>query len=177
MRSSQYTGKYEKRRSVRLPLSVWLSYILVITMVLTGVTLSGYVSSASDEQTARVAVMGAGAQMLVTDQLHIAPGETLEIPFEICNKDELGRVCEVALRYTLSVRNIENNLPLTWELYYGNETGVSEGSLKAGEAQSDRYTLKVSWPTDKNDAALAFEVDAFEISIVAEQISGGGGGA
>lgn len=172
----RYTGKYQKKRARRVPLSAWLCYALVLTMALTGITLSGYVSSASDQDAARVAVMGAGIHALTTEQIYICPGETVQIPFSITNTDELGRVSEVTLDYAITIENIENNLPLTWELYSGDAVAERSGRLKPGQEQDISYNLKVTWLADQNASAMAFEVDALRITVTAEQVQTGGAG-
>lgn len=177
MAFGKYTGKYQKKRIRRVPLSAWLCYALVVTMALTGITLSGYVSSASDQDGARVAVMGAGVQALTTDQIYICPGEKVQIPFSITNTDALGRVSEVTLNYSITVENIENNLPLTWELYSGDAVAAYSGRLNPGQEQTLSYSLEVTWPAEQNASAMAFEVDALRITVTAEQVQTGGAGA
>ena len=144
----KYAGKYEKKRTQRVPLSAWLCYALVVTMALTGITLSGYVSSASDQDAARVAVMGAGVQSLTTEQVYICPGETVQIPFTITNTDALGRVSEVTLDYAITIEKIENNLPLTWKLYSGDAEAAYSGRLNPGQEQTLSYSLEVTWPAE-----------------------------
>lgn len=56
-------GKIQKENSrVRLPLQVYLSYLLIASFVLTGVSLSKYASSASAQSDARAAVFSVSVE-------------------------------------------------------------------------------------------------------------------
>lgn len=51
-------GKYERKKSRRLPIHVILGYLLLLTVLLTGVTVSKYVTSTPGGDSARVAAFG-----------------------------------------------------------------------------------------------------------------------
>lgn len=184
---ANYQGKHVRKRSRRVPLSVWLAYLLVATLIATGVTFSGYVTEAQGSDSARVAVMAADVTTIVSGA--IAPGETLETTFQINNyeiRDGKTVICEVAQEYT--IQNIklvsnpvssngtvpENLTGVQFAVFNSNGEQISlpynGGRLEPGVEQSETYTIKATWPQADQGEALSFEIDAIEVIVNAQQI-------
>jgi len=168
------TNLPKKNNKLRLPLSVYLVYLLVATVVMTGVTFSGYITTVTGSDEVRVAVMATDATITVTDQVPVCPGDSVKIPVVISNRDKDGRICEVAQAYQLSVTQLEDNLPLVFAVYKDEDCTVQVtspgGEFAASTERTDKYWIKVTWPEEKNSASYTLLVDALVITISAEQI-------
>ena len=174
MKNISRQGKYEKKNKMRLPLSAYLTYMLVATLLFTGVSFSKFATTTVSEDNARVAIMAADIDYAIDQELRIAPGETQEITVTLTNK-EGGRVCEVTQDYTLTVENLTNNMALTYEYFLvDDETETKKdsatGTFYAGEENSVTYKIKISWGTAPQPANMAFEVDALKIVVKTEQV-------
>lgn len=179
----------------RIPLSVWLTYLLIVTVIFTGVTFSGYVTTVEGGDEARVAqhafkVSGGGTDdwSINIDGLK-KPGDSVTANFTVSNKD--SKISEVTMGYRIDVQ-AEGSIPLICKLTKGTEDVVinvnNEGSvggqlsdsyvakpedyLTAGSEDSDSYTLTLTWPSDKNDIAYAEgnRLVVLRVSVLGEQI-------
>lgn len=157
----------KKGTAKRPPLFVYLGYILAATVLATGVTLSGYVSTTMGSDQARVAkfeIEEPGYQeVLVTADL--IPGEQQSQVLEVQNKSE------VAVEYTIAVKNTTGNLPLTFTVDSVGETS-GEFSYTAVLQPNDSkrsYTLQVIWPKEKNSPEYAGMVDLIKVTVSAIQ--------
>lgn len=164
------------RKKRRIPLSVYLSYLLVATLLVTGVTFSGYITTATGGDEARVAVMAGEVRVDMGDtELLIGPGDSEKIKVTVSNQSGT-RTCEVAQRYELSVQRVlgdDENLPVTYGFYKDeacSELCDGKGELNAGTAHEVEYWLKVEWPEEKNNPLYAWEIEALELHATAEQI-------
>lgn len=150
------------KRKHKLPLTAVLSYLIVVTLVATGVSLSAYVSTASGGDEARVAkfniVVTDNGQTTLTKNFTAAirPGDTLGT-FDVKNGSE------VAVQYSAKVINLTNNLPIT-----ATVTGGQSGILQPGGTAEGAVT--VHWASTANDAEYMGKVDSIQIVITAEQI-------
>lgn len=165
--------KYLRKNKMRLPLSAYLIYLLVLTTLITGVSFSSYVASSGAVEEARVAVMAVDAVIDVTDLVdNQYPGGVTVIPVIVTNQ-EGTRICEVAQEYTLTLERLSENLPLTYAFYEDSactkEVTSAGGVLPPAVLEEDHYWLKITWPAPGN-AADAFEIDAFRIVVHAQQI-------
>lgn len=154
-----------KRSGKRPPLFVYLGYLLVATVIFTGVTFSSYVSTASGNDKARVAkfkVESAGVQTTDITITDILPGEVRTIPLEVNNSSE------VAVELTISANLQYDNLPLT--MHVGSENGGGSNTWdldpNSGEAT---YNLYVVWPPEKNSPEYAGQVGKINVTIDAVQ--------
>lgn len=167
MKRETYHGNWQIRIA-----GILLCLVLITTYMMTGL-YARYTYSESMEDSARVAIMAEDVIVEVNDNIPICPGETSIIPLTITNEKN-GKVCEVAQQYTFTIRNLENNIPLEWNVYSNDQcTNLAtqlQGTLKAGTAEQQEYWIRVEWPADENDEAYAFEVDALEIVVSVEQI-------
>ncbi len=102
--------KERKNKVPRLPLTVWLSYLLVCTLLLTGVTFSSYVTSATGGDSARVAkfsVVMTGAEDIVSiDGSNASENLSSAYHFTVTNNSE------VAVRYSVTVKTGAEDAPL-----------------------------------------------------------------
>ena len=172
-------GKYMKRKKMRLPLSAYLTYLLVATLMFTGVSFSRFATTASGEDSARVAVMAMDSTAVINGTLLAAPGESRTFTVTVTNKEGL-QVCEVAQEYTMYVENLSGNMNLTYEFVdaetttYTDAEGVSHtavtGSFEAGVEASVTYTIKVTWNAGAQPEHMAFEVDALQVVVQAVQV-------
>lgn len=166
-RGENGTQPVKKGTAKRPPLFVYLGYILVASVLATGVTLSGYVSSTMGNDQARVAkfeIVEPGYQeVLVTADL--VPGEQKSQVLEVQNKSE------VAVEYTIAVKNTTNNLPLTFTVDGVGETG-GEFSYTAVLQPNDSmrsYTLQVIWPKEMSSPQYSGMVDLLKVTVSAVQ--------
>ena len=165
------SGRAAKRR--RFPLALFLGYLFLVTLLLTNITISGYVTKHSTSDGARVAIMASSASIRVEPMIGY-PGDSKVIPISVANQDG-DKVCEVAQSYSVEVRNLTGNLPLEFAFYKDSActvpvNGVPSGTFAAGSAGNEQFWLKITWPEAKNDPELAFALDACEITVLAEQI-------
>lgn len=167
-----------KRTIKRLPTFTYLAYILAATVVFTGVTFSGYISTTSGSNVARVAkfeitetIDSSGVYYVSAD---LYPGTYKDTKIIVKNTSE------VVVDYMVSVANVSNALPLEFFVY---EDENKDGEWTEGENivatpftktmepsdQSTNYTLRVSWPAQENSAAYAGMKDIISITLDAVQ--------
>lgn len=133
----------EKKQKFHLPLSAYISYLLIITLVLSGISLARYTSTSSDVDVARIAVFSVSAtaktgqhSLLVLDS---AEGNSGEYVFEVRNDSE------IATKYTVSVKN----LPANVNVRMGSQTVTSNeendtvefDAINLGVGDADTCTL------------------------------------
>lgn len=138
---------------------IYLSYLLLITSVVTGISLSRYSKIVSGSDTAMVAkivvkyvpvsaalngnpVADLSGGISLTD---LKQGDVLVYNFDVRNYDGTSRT-QVAFRYkiTISFNPSVKVLPLTYTL--SPSSGESWTSMGLGSDESDSYTLTVTWP-------------------------------
>lgn len=175
---AKYQGRHVTKRRRRIPLSVWLAYLLVATLIATGVTFSGYVTEAYGSDSARVAVMATDVTVTLTGDQFIAPGEEVTFGFTVANYEN-NKVCEVAQKYTIQEIKLlsnpdgtENLKGITFTVMDGEKTVnlPYTDQFAAGENQAKTFTIKANWPAGNYGEEMSFEVDAIEITVNAEQI-------
>lgn len=174
------TTEKTSKNKLRLPLRAYLSYILLATLLFTGVSFSKFATTSSGQDSARVAVMASDTSFVLND-INLAPGDAyVDIPVTLTNQKD-GRVCEVEQQYTMYVENITNNMELTFTYYNDKgvlikdgDTPVSEvvGFFHAAAVDTDTYTIRVEW-TGPRTEEYSHAVDALRVRIVAEQLDEG----
>lgn len=114
-------SRLEKKKRTRLPLSVWLAFLLLVTLTV-GSTLARYNTSVSGDTTARVAKFQmttvADSNNVQTVWLDAGSGDSGTYKFTITNDSE------VAVRYSVIVNSVPANVSVT----LGDETLISTGS-------------------------------------------------
>ena len=173
----------------KLPLPVLLTYLIVVTLVATGVSLSAYVTTADGMDAARVAKFEINISEEQNKEIikqnftaQIKPGENVG-KFQIINNSE------VAVEYEVAVISKTNNLPIMTvvdvkeenKTETNSETTTEQGTgtepneepdvsniLAAGGMTSGN--IEIRWPVNENSIEYAGKVDLIEITVTAEQI-------
>lgn len=167
--------------------SVFLAYLIIVTLVVTAVSFSKYSTSGQSSDDARVAypvlayvpisVMLNGSPI---DDFHngidisnALPGDVLVYNFDICNYDG-DKLNEVLLKYRISVvfNPPDIELPLEYTLApAGPYEAAGDGwtFIDAGTHITHSYTLTVTWPADYNDSAYTGRQQSINIKIESEQ--------
>ena len=173
-KAAQAAAPAETGKKFRLPLSAYLSYLLVACLLVMGVTFSGYVSSAGGSDSARVAkfeVTQDGDMLTTTLSAAMAPGDSKSWTVEVVNDSE------TTIDHYIRIDNLSGTLPLYFVIEgqsdpaaYETYTKVSaEG--KSGSvliSGSATFTLTAVWPNDASDypallgKALADDFAAFQ---------------
>lgn len=153
-----------KPRAKRPPLLVYVMYLLVATVVFTGVTFSSYISTTSGQDSARVAkfdIKGSGTQAIEIAAGAMIPGDSFTKQFTIQNSSE------VAVELTITAEMMYHKLPL--QLTIDSVENQLISTLPVGSAEQT-YTLTVSWPSTANDITWAGKADVIHLTINAQQI-------
>ena len=153
------------KRKHKLPLTAVLTYLIVVTLVATGVSLSAYVSTASGGDEARVAKFD--VQQTGVTSLHlsnaIAPSET---GASNTNNIKVTNNSEVSVRCNFSVKNVTGLLPLEFEFH--PVSGTTSFDLEPGTVGN--YQLLIKWPVQETNASYAGKVDQLQLVLTTEQI-------
>ncbi len=166
--------KITHRKKRRIPLSVYLSYLLIVTLVATGVTFSAYVTRISGADSARVAkflVTVDSVQQETIKFLDLIPGDVRQWEFDVDFDSEVAAQCKIMLSST-------QNLPLTYTLTHGDSTqNVELGEwmdvyevVAGGHNETQEFVLTVTWPANENATELMGMADAVTLYIKTEQI-------
>ena len=161
-----------------------LFYVFITTIFVVSLSLSKYQSSLSTNDSVRVALFANDVTTTYSLEQKIYPGSTpLIIPITITNKKD-GEICDVSENYVIKINNNENfNIPLQYNLYKDNncsdeiiinQNGYYEDTsftFKNGIEKTNTYYLKVSWPSNANDSAYAFEIDYLIMKFIITQIN------
>lgn len=139
--NEQYNPETAKKQKVRLPLSAYLSYLLIATLLLTGLSFSKFASSGSAGDDARVAVVvvDGGSYGDETDLSIGGDSEAIATySFYLTNYNEYDYVAsEVSLDYTVFVtmpdgRNLPAGVEMSLTYYYDeyDENGDLQGTVE-----------------------------------------------
>lgn len=162
--------------------SRWIFYLIygvLVTMLVSTATMSGYLTTVSGRGTASVALVGTSVNRLEFDT-EIKPGSNSELNFEVLNY--VGDiVSEVNLDYSIEVTST-GNLPLTFSLSADNAVNYaltpdgdkkwSGGLLTHGSKKAHTYTLLVTWDDSSQEnksAELSAEIELVTVMLVAKQ--------
>ena len=164
-------SRLEKKKRTRLPLSVWLAFLLLVTLTV-GSTLARYNTSVSGDTTARVAKFKMTTATGYTDntktvQLNAGSGDSDTYEFTITNDSE------VKVRYSVIVKNVPAYVEVTAQQGSGTpQTLVSDGSdmtfsfkeLDMGAANDWTLTFKALDHADEVDGKVV------SVSVYTEQV-------
>ena len=163
-------SRLEKIKRTRLPLSVWLAFLLLVTLTV-GSTLARYNTSVSGDTTARVAkfqmTTAADSNNVQTVRLDAGSGDSGTYQFTITNDSE------VAVRYRVIVQNVPAYVEVTAQQRSGTpQTLVSDGNdmtfsfkeLDMGDADDWTLTFKAQ------DNAEAVNAQTVYVSVYTEQV-------
>lgn len=154
-------GKHQTKRP---PLMVYVMYLLVATVVFTGVTFSSYISSTVGQDTARVAkfeVTGTGMQEIQINAEAMVPGSQITKQFTVQNTSE------VSVELTITAELVYNKLPL--QLTIESAPSPLTRTLAVGSSEQT-YNLDISWPSSQNNVQWAGKTDVIRLIVSAQQI-------
>lgn len=163
-------SRLEKIKRTRLPLSVWLAFLLLVTLTV-GSTLARYNTSVSGDTTARVAKfeMEAAEAAGQADTIDLKAGydDSGTYSFTVTNNSE------VRVQYSVIVKNVPAYVEVTAQQGSGTkQTRVSDGSdmtfpfkeLDIGAANDWTLTFKAQ------DNAEAVNAQTVSVSVYTEQV-------
>lgn len=175
------TINQNKKKIHFLPLSACTAYLLVCTLLLTGVTVSKYTILSNDDDSAKAA----GSEITVSGsawsgEIVYGKGEKNDFQYDFSVKGET----EVAMEYDVIV-DLGGELPEGMEMTLdGTRDGISEaeyddnegkyvfenaGIFEAGETEEIKHTLKLeAIPERMNNESRIFK--NISISLLAEQV-------
>ena len=169
------TNKHEKPSFFStIPIKVYLTYLIIVTLIFSGVSFSKFSTTVSSNAETRVAIMAEDVVCTLKDQIFLAPGETEEFIITLTNK-EGGSVCEVSQKYSMDIRNLSGNLDLNHEYFLIDglqeiKVDNADGIFEASKEKTVTYKIKITWPNVPQPESHAFEVDALQLVINTEQI-------
>ncbi len=177
--ASDNHSNIQKKSKRRFPWYFCLLFVVLIIPLCIPATYASFQSTFSGNDSVQVAAMAlGGTQDVEFDVTDLAPGKYKDYTIIVTNQNEDGtRVAEVALDYSFMVSDLDN-LPLTYTLSStvtgANSNAVSainkaDGYFPVAVKCSHTYTLRVTWDSAQNDAALAQEIDLVTVTITATQ--------
>ena len=152
-----------------LPPAVYLAYLLILSLVLTGVTFSGYITSASGKDGARVAKFEIVTEQKLYEtsiEADLIPGETKDVSLQIQNKSEVAVKCRIL------AANLTGNLPVDVCFVVGETeypSGVEGGFALDPNSENTEYRLRVKW-NGSADPQFAGMIDHISLQLHVEQI-------
>lgn len=173
---------------MRRMLPLYLVYLIIVTLVVTGVSFSKYGTIVDGIDTARVAkpvleyvpvsatyrgvpIGSISGGLSFTD---VKPGDELVYTFQIRNYDG-ANLNEVLLKYNIvvGVEPVEERLPLTRTLTPASTYPSAEPNwtiLGMGEQITHSYTLTILWNAAQTGSEYSNKTQTIRITINAEQI-------
>lgn len=179
-----YRAKHAKKRKLRLPLSAYLSYLLITTVLLTGVSTSKFASTHSISDNARIAVVELAGDKVDGQSTALDVGESIVDPNALVTSYSFyvtNQSSEVALEYSIVV-TLPKALPagLTMTMTPDGEAAEEAASVQnntylfsgstfqAGVTEQHTYTLTF---TVTGDIAQEDTLTDIKIAATAEQIN------
>ena len=171
-------GKTERgKRNIPMQIAGILLCLTLVSAWLVSGMYARYTTSGTFSDTARVAKFNVTEAGTYTTSLTpvLVPGGSQTYDLIVTNNRE------VAIRCTIAIENVYENLPLTFSL--SNKTGETTYSAPFDVDPSDGLTVSIApnssaqtfgitigWPADQNDPALAEMVDLLIVTLTAEQL-------
>lgn len=156
-----------------LPLRTYLWYLIVASLVCTGITVSSYVSTSRGGDSVRVALFANDVSISVPITEDCYPGCSFEIPITVSNYEVDGLteyVCDVSQEYTLEAQLLVGNLPLTVSWKNGDDSGL----FNANDPATD-YThyVVITWPVDAESVSYEYsdEIEVLRVIAISEQVN------
>ncbi len=154
-------GKYphtdQAKRNIPIRVAAVLFCLTLLSTYLVTGLFARYTSSAESSDHARVAkfsIRGGlkdGAVLSQSIEASLAPGGTQPATIIIENNSE------VAVEYTITVKNETNNLPLSFRMEKGGSSpdvtrdGATFTAQQLPGDHTDKYTLYIEWPKPEGD--------------------------
>lgn len=163
-------SRLEKIKRTRLPLSVWLAFLLLVTLTV-GSTLARYNTSVSGDTTARVAKFKMTTATEYTDntktvQLNAGSGDSDTYEFTVTNNSE------VRVKYSITAENVPANVKVTARQGTKTETITSTGGEMTFAAKELDMGAADGWTLTFQalDDAAAVSQQQVTIKIYTEQV-------
>ena len=144
----------------------WIVFLLLLTMLATGVSFAKYVTTVTGTGTVSVArPVVEFAEEVLTDILSMRPGDSAERAFSVTNRGQN----QVKMAYRLSVQNVPDILSAVI-LRDGAPVNLSDW-IDIGYATEEvhQYSLRLTW-TGSADAASMGQAWSPSIRLEAEQV-------
>ncbi|WP_418668281.1 hypothetical protein [Allofournierella sp.] len=132
----------------------YLAYLVVASLVLTGVSMSRYQVTVGGGDTARAAVVAVGNSFSLQVGQGLKPGSSVDMPFTVSNKARGGIQNEVHMEYTLELEH-SLNLPLQYTLYEAGADGSAGAELSGAELERDDFRRIVGYQNN------VYQLDAY----------------
>lgn len=175
----QKTKRTEKRK--KLPLRALLMYLLLCTVVMSGVTFSKYVATASGGDGGRVAKFNISADLTHFDDTFDVPMTPQSVPFTYTL--DVTNDSETSVQITAFLEE-DGNLPLGFTYKKisndGTETSgdMAKSANESGYSFTDflepgvdgNYIIIISWTENSDEYSYANGVAALRLMVKAEQI-------
>lgn len=126
--------EHSKKKNFTLPLSVWLGYLLIATLITGSVTLARYTATTSGDGVMRVASISVSAYMVGGQKELTLTNENNECRFEVKNNSD------VSVKYNVIVGNVPNGVNV--ELTVNNVT-VEFSTVESGTLISSANELSI----------------------------------
>lgn len=153
-----------QQQNKKTPLIFRVSLVLLCALVISTRLMGGlyarYSTTATGSDSARVAKFSFSDNyetQMQTVSLSISPGEDAALPIKITNTGE------VALRYTVTVKNLTKNLPIA------DQTSDS-GTLASG-ASTDTFNIIIKWDKNEKSPEYIGKMDLLQITVSVEQVN------
>ena len=166
-----------------LNLKVVILLCIVTAVIVISLSISKYESKVKFVDSTTVALMASDVYAPVGDEIKGYPGCDPYIYEIVLTNKESDKICEVSQKYAFSIEREDNvNLPIQIALYKdidctelltANQDGFYESNefkFDAGQEQSRKFYLKVTWPESYKNPSYTFEIDYFRIHVLVDQI-------
>lgn len=160
----------KRRKKGKLPIHLYLIYMIIATLLFTGVTFSSYVSTSEGGDEVQVALFANDTEVILP-VTECYPGCEFTIQVTVTNY-EGDKVCEVSQAYSITAETVTGSIPLELDWLEVDGDPVGNFHINDGEKQVKVYDLKVTWPvTDSNiTSEYADEIEVIRIIIDCNQI-------
>lgn len=134
-----------KEKKFHLPLTAWLSYLLVISLIFSGISLAKFTATSSEADSVRIATFRVSATENAQQHnqlvLNSAEGTSDKYEFKVQNDSE------VAVKYTVIIKNLPADVNITLNdsqtVTSSKESNIVEfDAINLGADSTDTCTLK-----------------------------------
>ena len=161
----------------------WIVFLLLLTMLATGVSFAKYVTTVTGTGTVSVArpvvkyiksttaMLNGSAVAWPGGLSALKPGDTIVYQFAVVNFDG-GLHNEVTMKYKLTVDHPGNTLPLNYVISSANAGTPVDGwyTMGFGGSITHQFTLTATWPGTINSNAYANKQQPVSIQLEAHQV-------
>lgn len=134
-----------KEKKFHLPLTAWLSYLLAISLIFSGISLAKFTASSSEADSVRIATFSVSATEKADQQKQLVLDSAESIYGEF--KFEVQNDSEVAVKYTVIIKNMPADINVTLNdsqtVTSSKESNIVEfDAINLGVGSTDTCTLK-----------------------------------